>query len=73
MAEPRITLQPTKFRDVYWCPLLREPFIIEWRGDLPRCRNCGLIGSDNGHFFIVHILKPPAEGYGDIGEFDVKG
>lgn len=67
-----VTFEPKGFRDIYWCDLSNEPFIIEYRHNqkepLVHCSNCGWDDSldENGpsevwlehHKFICHIHKP---------------
>jgi hypothetical protein len=55
----RIILEAKGWRDLYWCYILNEPVIIEYKDGQPFCTNCNgnpLKGQE--HSFIFHILKP---------------
>lgn len=60
----RVTDEPKGFRDVYWCLLLNEPFVIEYDGNKPTCPNCDCGPFDsveqmagNDHVFVCHVAK----------------
>lgn len=46
------------YRDVWWCHVRNEPFIIEYREDKPFCVNCDGEPYPERHTFIIHIRKP---------------
>lgn len=63
-----VTFEPKGFRDVHWCPYLKEPFIIEYRGpdkksygSIKYCVNCDRLLDDEyefiDHVFICNIGK----------------
>lgn len=56
----KVEYKPQGFRDVYWCPSLNEPFVIEYitGTDKRYCPLCKTQEFDEGHEFIAHILKP---------------
>lgn len=60
----RITDKPGSYRDVYWCCLLNEPFVLTYDGDMPTCPHCdcGPFESpehmvENDHVFVCHVAK----------------
>lgn len=58
----KVSFEPVGFRDVYWCPRLNEPVILEYRQAVgserePWCINCGC-PLESDHAFICHIHKP---------------
>lgn len=52
------TSLPKGFRDLYWCWVMNEPMIIEYKDDRAICGVCGDWQLDFGHTFIMHIRKP---------------
>jgi hypothetical protein len=59
-----VTFEPKGFRDVYWCPALNEPFVVEYdlilgspNAGKTVCPYCGTLEFSE-HTFIAHILKP---------------
>lgn len=62
-----VTFEPKGFRDVYWCPYLNEPVIVEYRRPSPNkfCVNCsgdidhpGVPPFYSKHTFICNVGKP---------------
>lgn len=48
---------PHGFRDLMWCPLDNEPYILEYRDDEPWCPGCKSSFEAETHTFIGHIKR----------------
>jgi hypothetical protein len=46
------------YRDVFWCSILNEPAIIEYRQGKAFCDCCDDSPFNDSHVFICHIHKP---------------
>jgi hypothetical protein len=53
-----ISLEAKGSRDLYWCYVLNEPVIIEYRNDVAICTHCSAELNNNQHRFMFHINKP---------------
>ena len=67
-----ITNEKKGFRDLYWCPNLNEPFIIQFRYKKLYCPNCASFEHPE-HIFIGHINNTNEKVFGtDIGDKLIK-
>ena len=54
-----VTFEPTGYRDVYWCPLINEPYFHKYDtlGKVESCGGCGwdLTKENHEHVFLAHF------------------
>jgi hypothetical protein len=53
-----VKYEPRGFYDVFWCPYLNAPAILEYKDDAPTCPNCEGNFEAATHSFICNIRKP---------------
>ena len=53
-----VKYEPRGFFDVFWCPYVNAPAILEYKGDEPTCANCEGNFEAATHTFICNIRKP---------------
>lgn len=57
-GKPILTNEAKGYRDIYWCFIINEPFIIQYEANVPCCSLCGgnpLNPDLQMHTFLGHV------------------